>query len=92
MIHLTFSIQNPWRERFENLWCRPIDTPFKNKCIEVEVCKDSNIVYFSLSWKVQRDHAGLDFEIGLVGYSFHFMFYDTRHWDYENNCWENNSG
>ena len=88
MIHLTFSIQNPWRERFENLWCRPIATPFKNKCIEVEVCKDSNIVYFSLSWKVQQDHAGLDFEIGLVGYSFHFMFYDTRHWDYENNRWE----
>jgi hypothetical protein len=36
----------------------------------------------------EKDHAGWNFEIGLFGGIFVLSYYDTRHWDYENNCWE----
>ena len=35
-----------------------------------------------------RDHAGPEFEISILGYEFRISFSDTRHWNYDNNCWE----
>jgi len=31
----------------------------------------------------RTDHGGLMIDVGLLGYSFSFNFYDNRHWDYE---------
>jgi len=89
MIAVKFIIRNPWSDRFENLWCRSYSTLFKNKFIEIEVYKESGIVVFGLDLTTQQDHAGLDIEVGLLGYCVRFNFYDNRHWDYENKCWEN---
>lgn len=87
MINLNFSLRNPWSQKFKNLWCRAYDTPFKNKFIELEVYKDSSLLSLSLAWTMRQSHAGLDFEVGLFGYCFHFNFYDSRHWNYEEGRW-----
>ena len=34
------------------------------------------------------DHAGVSLWLGLSGFDVGLHFYDTRHWDYENNRWE----
>jgi hypothetical protein len=31
----------------------------------------------------RQSHAGLAIEMGLLGYSFLFNFYDNRHWNYD---------
>lgn len=81
MISLNFNIRNPWRDRFENLWCRCYETPFKNKHIELEITRDSTLVSFTFNWTIRQSHAGVDLELGLFGYCAHFQFYDNRHWD-----------
>lgn len=83
MISLNFNLSNPWSNRFENLWNRAYDTPFKNKFIELEVLKDPSIVAFSFRLAGRQSHGGLYFDLGLLGYSFNFNFYDNRHWNYE---------
>lgn len=88
MISLNFNIRNPWSTQFENLWSKSYLTPFKNKFIEFEVTRDFTLISFMFVWTVRQSHAGLNIELGLFGYCFHFNFYDCRHWDYENNCYE----
>jgi hypothetical protein len=83
MISLNLSIRNPYSQEFKNIWNRVYDTPFKTKFIELEVYKDSSIVSLSISWSIRQSHAGLDFEIGLLGYCVHCNLYDSRHWNYE---------
>ena len=38
------------------------------------------------------DHAGPRFEIDILGLFFGIGIYDTRHWDYESDCWEGDPG
>lgn len=83
MINFCFNIRNPWSNAFKNLWNRSYATPFKNKFIELEMYKDSHLVSFNFNWTARTSHAGLDVELGLLGYCLHFNFYDNRHWDYE---------
>jgi hypothetical protein len=45
-------------------------------------------VSFHFNWTVRQSHAGLELEAGVFGYCIQFTFYDNRHWDYENNCYE----
>ena len=92
MISLNCNIRNPWSDRFKNLWCRSWSTPFKNKFIELEVIRDATLVSFHFNWTIQQSHAGLSLEAGIFGYCIQFNFYDNRHWDYENNCYETEPG
>jgi hypothetical protein len=88
MISFSFNIANPWSKTWKNLWCRSFPTPFNNKFIELEVIQDSTIVSFMFRLATRQSHGGLSLELGILGYSFNFQFYDSRHWDVENNCWE----
>lgn len=45
-------------------------------------------VYFSINGKC--DHAGIFLIIRFFRYNINLNIHDNRHWDYENNCWENN--
>ena len=83
MISLNFNIRNPWRNTFKNLWFCAFDTPFKNKHIELELTHDVMLVSLMFNWTIRQSHAGLDLELGLFGYSVHFNFYDSRHWNAE---------
>jgi len=85
MISFNFNLVNPWSGRFKNVWNRAYDTPFKNKHIELEVCKDATIAAFSFRLAGRQSHGGLYIDLGLLGYSFSFNFYDSRHWNYVEN-------
>lgn len=81
MIYFGFNITNPWSQRWANVWNKVIDTPHPSKYIELEVYKDNGLVSFSFRLTTRQSHAGLDIELGLLGYSFCFQFYDIRHWN-----------
>lgn len=62
---------------------------WKNKsyCIQVEL-NDNTGFSFDLSWTKNCDHAGFSFTLDLFGFFTYITIADTRHWDYENKCWE----
>lgn len=45
-------------------------------------------VEFKLDPLGGRDHAGMRFYVCLGRFQFGVSFYDNRHWDYDNDCWE----
>jgi hypothetical protein len=89
MISSHFRISNPWaKDDFDNKWNKSW-LPFKNKGLELEFIRYSpTIAEFQFDLSFRRDHAGLKLELGLFSYSIHFSFYDTRHWDSENDQWQ----
>jgi hypothetical protein len=87
MVNIQLSIRNPWSNKFHNYKCYTWQVS-ENKAIEIEFLKSADIVDLHLSITHRQSHAGVDFELGLLGYNFHFMFYDIRHWDYILKRWE----
>lgn len=85
MISFNFNIRNPFSQRFKNLWCIAFGTPFKHKFVELEFYRDTSILSLNFNWTIHQSHAGLDIELGLLGYCIHANFYDNRHWNYEAN-------
>jgi hypothetical protein len=83
MISFNFNLSNPWSKRWKNVWSKTYNTPFEHKFLELEVIKDSSIVSLMFRLSTRQSHGGLNMELGLVGYSFNFNFYDNRHWNYE---------
>ena len=63
----------------------------KNKSIEIQfgIWEWQNASYFDFSsrWNQKQDHAGLSLMLELFGAHFYFQFYDTRHWDDDNDKW-----
>ena len=93
MLSLNLHIINPWyKENFANLFSRSWLIS-KNKAFEFEITRysyDLVTIHFSTHWS-GRDHAGPKLELALLGYAVTATVYDTRHWDYESQCWENYS-
>ena len=83
MINFSFTLINPWGKRWQNIWSRSYKTPFEHKFLELEVFKDTTILSFMFRLATRQSHGGLSMELGLLGYSFNFNFYDNRHWSYE---------
>ena len=42
----------------------------------------------AVSFTEQQDHAGLRIAFTVLCFNLHWDYYDQRHWDYDNNCWE----
>ncbi len=83
MINLRLQLDNPWwPDRFDTVWFTAGGTPFKYKFWEVQLMKDSTVLGFNLKLTTRCDHAGLECEISLFGYSLNCNFYDNRHWNY----------
>lgn len=55
---------------------------------DVDLC---NI--FAIWFKAIRkqDHAGVKLRFAIFSYQLSLSLYDNRHWDYDNDCWEENS-
>ena len=87
MLKIQFTIHNPLSTRFENIWCKGWGLT-KHKAVELQLTKTTDIVKFLVNITHGRDHAGVMIELGLLGYTVCFNIYDTRHWDYTNNRWE----
>jgi hypothetical protein len=83
MISFSFNLSNPLSRRWKNVWNHTYDTPFKNKFLELELIKDNSIVSCMFRLSTRTDHGGLYFDLGMLGYSCVFNFYDNRHWDHE---------
>ena len=83
MINFSFDLSNPWCNRWDNIWNKVYPTPHPSKYIELEVFKDNTIVSFMFRLSTRQSHAGLMIDVGLLGYTFSFQFYDIRHWNDE---------
>ena len=60
-----------------------------NKAWELEHNYYSGSLFdIDVSFSIREDHAGFEFTLGLFGYGVHFSLYDTRHWNYNTNRWE----
>ena len=87
MININFTVDNPFTDRWNTIW-------FKNgllkqhKAWEFNGYRTHHLVDLEFRLTFKGDHAGLHTMFGLFGYSVEFSIYDTRHWDYKNNCWE----
>lgn len=93
MIYLSFNIRNPlyfheWKD--EN--CINLEYPVtKNKTLEIQFEKNTNdIIRFMFQLSFKQSHAGIKFAVDFMTFSIMFDFFDNRHWDYHNNCWEIN--
>jgi len=88
MFLIKLFVENPFRnERFKNLFSKCYKVS-KNKFFEFEVLYHSVMVIdFSLGHTSRRDHGGLEFNFGALGYSLAFRLLDYRHWDYKKNKW-----
>lgn len=87
MINFTFALHNPFSRR--EFLCKTIYfRAFGNKTLEIEYTRDNCIIEFWLRYRIRESHAGLMFSVSLLSYGINFDFADTRHWDYDNNCWE----
>ena len=86
MIYFSFTIQNPWSNKFKNLFCKT-GRLTKNKFWEVGLYKDAVLFRLRVEINFRKDHGGVDIEIGFMGYSIGVQIYDTRHWNYEKDTW-----
>jgi hypothetical protein len=61
----------------------------KYKFFEMECLKDSYHL-FSVEIKIgfKEDHAGIRVAISAFGVEVYAQIYDSRHWDFANNCWQ----
>ena len=87
MIYLNINIRNPWSDRFKNVW-NNAGSITKHKTWEIQILKTDNWFRFNLEYAIMKDHAGVGFEIGLLGWEFHCGIHDNRHWDYKKQQWE----
>jgi hypothetical protein len=85
VIFLGLALRNPWSTRFQHVAERVIAVS-KNKTIELGLYKDNCI--FECSFGItgfKQDHAGVRFNIGLLGYTFDFTFYHKGHYSERTN-------
>ena len=86
MIYINLSISNPFSDRFDHVLLKN-GIVTQNKAWECNIYRSTTIIAFKFNLTGRRDHAGCQFEIGLLGYEIEFHIYDVRHWDEENNTW-----
>ena len=90
MIGFNFNIDYTSNEtNFYNFWNNTWATPFVHKFIELEFYTSPGLVGVNFNFTTRRDHAGLDIKLTLFGRTIHFNFYDSRHWNDEENCYSN---
>jgi hypothetical protein len=107
MFYANISLSNPWfraspkdesqptkvNSDYRNLWLKH-GRISKYKYWEAELILDKRTLLkfeFSLSFR-GRDHAGIEIGMTLLGYDLASRIYDIRHWDYQNDQWEEKKG
>lgn len=87
MISFNFNVTNPFNHRWDCI-ANPSYQFSKNKIIELQVDRTNDIIGFGFRLTFRQAHAGIFFSLALLGYDVTIHFYDSRHWDNENNCWQ----
>jgi len=88
MIYLSLSLSNPFSNRYSVVYVKTGKTWNPHKFWDLSIRKQSSIIGFTFDFTMRQDHAGFSLEIELFGWSIEYRFYDNRHWDYKNGCWE----
>lgn len=93
MFHFNISIDNPFHstefDQKDYVWF--IKKLSKHKVVEVQASTVSidELLSFEVDLSLAGYNlAGFHISLMLLWFFFDFNLYDTRHWDYENNCWE----
>lgn len=87
MIYLNLTINNPWSDRFENVY-NASGKITKHKAWEFQIYRSDTIAEFETRLSFRQDHAGFKLGLGLFGWTVDGNIYDTRHWNYTENRWE----
>jgi len=88
MILLQFNISNPLSDTWTILWNKS-KLIGNNKAVEFNGYLTNHIINVDLNFKPVGDHGGVRIMLGLFGFDVELHFYDTRHWNYVTNTWEN---
>ena len=88
MINFSFNLFNPFSDRFKTVFEKSGTIWMPHKFWEFNVYKDNSIIRLTFEFTIRTDHAGFVLDLALLGWSIEFRFYDSRHWDHTNNCWE----
>jgi hypothetical protein len=88
MIYLSFSLANPFSNRFSVVYEKSGKTWNPHKFWDLTICKNSAIIGFCFDFTMRQDPAGFGFDIELFGWNIDYRFYDSRHWDIETGRWE----
>lgn len=78
-IDLMYIIKNKWLEIGAGLMSDRHYFYFRFNFLE--------LINFDMKWSRKSDHAGFRLYLTISGLYFGASTYDTRHWDYENECW-----
>ena len=88
MINFYFVLSNPFSERFNVVYEKSGKTWMPHKFWEFSIHKDNSILKGWFKFSIREDHAGFNFNFGILGFGVDFVIYDNRHWDDEKECWE----
>jgi len=86
--YFSISIYNPYNKIYKEYYYRDKQIPNTNKAILIQIYKNNNLLSLDFNWTLSQSHAGIFLELGILGYNILLNLYDKRHWDYENNRWE----
>lgn len=90
-MYINFSIYNFFvkKEKWNKLFSFYMQLS-EHKHLEFEMFY-SNHHLFSFEFQIKpikQDHAGGKILLNVLGWEAEIRVYDNRHWDYQNNCWE----
>ena len=88
MTLLQFNISNPLSDTWTILWNKS-KLIGNNKAVEFNGYLTNHIINVDFNFKPVGDHGGVRIMLGLFGFDVELHFYDTRHWNYVTNTWEN---
>jgi hypothetical protein len=78
MINISLILRNPWCKTWKIIKSKNFLIS-KHKSIELNFYKTAHIIAIEFDAKINCDHAGIRFLIGILFYDFEFNFYDNRH-------------
>lgn len=87
MIFIRFSLTNPWNTLWDAGWAWG-NKLFQHKAWEIQIYRANVILEFVLNITHRQDHAGIKLELGLFTWCITFDLYDSRHWNYDKQCYE----
>ena len=87
MIYFNFRLLNPFIDRFDVIFSKD-KLLSKYKAITFGLSKTNEFLSVVFKLNFREDHAGFYIEFGLLYYVMTIHFYDIRHWDIDNKCWD----
>jgi hypothetical protein len=61
----------------------------QNKTLEIQLTFSNNLITgINIYKNIHSDHTPFSFEMSILGLTLIIIIYDHRHWDYENNKYE----